>query len=78
MGNFRRRKDLILDILAIVIIAGFFGMILLIALTKMDNSDHDILYTMLGVLGSAFSQVCQYYFGSSRSIALGSSGNSVQ
>lgn len=50
---------------ALVVVSGFFGCIFIIVTTKLDQSDHDILYMLLGVLGSTFSQVYQYYFGSS-------------
>ncbi len=51
---------------ALLSVLGFFSVIFIVALTKLDQSDHDILYMLLGVLGSTFTQVYQYYFGSSK------------
>lgn len=51
---------------AMIAIFGFFGAVLLIFMTRMDNSDHDVLYMLMGVLGSTFSSIYNYYFGSSK------------
>lgn len=51
------------NILAIFVVVGFFIMSVLIVRNKLDQSDHDIMYMLLGVLGSNFSQIYQYYFG---------------
>ena len=51
---------------ALISVTGFFTVIFIVALTKLDQSDHDILYMLLGVLGSTFTQIYQYYFGSSK------------
>ncbi len=60
------KEKWLLHLYAFSVIIGFFAMCFLIALTKLDQSDHDILYMLLGVLGTTFSQVFQYYFGSSK------------
>lgn len=59
------KKDWIEIICALAAVFGFMGMCFVIAFEKLDQSDHDILYMLLGVLGSNFNNIYAYYFGSS-------------
>lgn len=59
------REDWMLDFIAIVVVIGFFGMCFVVAFQKMDQSDHDILYMLIGQLTAGFIMVVSYYFGSS-------------
>lgn len=61
------QRDWFMPALAILIIIGFYGAILMIIEVKQDPADNDILYMMLGILGTAFVSVVGYYFGSSAS-----------
>lgn len=59
------KRDWVADFIAISIVSGFFGLCLIVAFTKMDLSDHDIFYMLLGIFGSGFSCVLNYFYGSS-------------
>jgi hypothetical protein len=59
------RPDYVVSFLSIFITMGFFGVITLLMFTKICDTYHDIIYTMLGFLGSTFTQIYQYYFGNS-------------
>lgn len=61
-------SDYVVSFLSIFITIGFFGVITLIMFTKVCDTYHDIIYTMLGFLGSTFTQIYQYYFGNSHKI----------
>lgn len=50
-------------VFSFLVTLGFFGEILLITLLPRDNTDHDILNAMIGVLGTTFVSVCSYYYG---------------
>lgn len=58
-------SDWVLPALSMLITAAFFASICLIAFTPTDTSDEKILYMLLGILGTAFTQVVNYYLGSS-------------
>ena len=53
----------VIPFFGILITFGFFSVIAIVMLTKMDQSDHDVLYAMIGVLGATFSQFYQYITG---------------
>lgn len=53
----------VLPFFGLLISIGFFTVVTFVFVTKMDESDHDVLYTMIGVLGATFSQVYQNFFG---------------
>jgi len=59
------RPDMMLHWLATIIAAGFFLTIILIIFYKVNQDNNTVLYTLLGVLGGAFSNVVGFYFGSS-------------
>ena len=50
---------------ALIVVIGFFATCFTIEVKKVDQADHDILYMLLGILGTVFTQIYQYYFGSS-------------
>lgn len=51
-------------ILAIFLTIGFFIVLLMIMVVKQDPNDHDVLNILMGVLGTSFVQVINFYFGS--------------
>lgn len=57
--------DYIPDVLALSIVIGFFVVLYIVNTTTADQSDKDILYIMIGALVAKFSDVYNYYFGSS-------------
>jgi len=59
------KRDRILDFIAILVVLGYFIMCAMVGLTRMDQSDHDVLYMMVGQLTAGFIMVLGYYFGSS-------------
>lgn len=59
------KRDWILDFLSIFIVLGFFSLIMIVAFTKLDQTDHDILYLLTGQLSGSFLLIISYYFGSS-------------
>jgi len=59
------KRDWVLDIIAILVVLGFFVMCIIVAMEKLDQSDHDILYMLIGQLTAGFLMVISYYFGSS-------------
>lgn len=58
------KRDYVLDIIAFIVIIGYFAMCVTIEFTKLDQSDHDVLYMMVGQLTAGFIMVLSYYFGS--------------
>lgn len=67
----RQREMTVLDwtprILAYMTTLGFFGILLVMLFASMPINDqtHDVLLVMLGCLGTAWTGVIAYYFGSS-------------
>lgn len=58
-------RDWVLNSIAVIVILGYFATCAMISLTKMDQSDHDVLYMMIGQLTAGFIMVLSYFFGSS-------------
>jgi len=58
------KRDYVLDIIAFIVILGYFIMCATVEFTKLDQSDHDVLYMMVGQLTAGFIMVLSYYFGS--------------
>lgn len=59
------KRDWVVDFIALFMIIGFFSIIMIVSFTKMDQSDHDILYLLVGQLSGGFLLIVSYYFGSS-------------
>jgi len=59
------KRDIILDVISLIVIIGYFLMCGVICATRLDQSDHDVLYMMVGQLTGGFIMVLSYYFGSS-------------
>ena len=60
------RRDRVMDVIALVVIFGFFSTVFVVAFTKLDQSDHDVLYMMVGQLSAGFISVLSFFFGSIR------------
>lgn len=60
------RRDWVMDTIAIVVVLGFFSMSMVVALTKMDLSDHDVLFMLIGQLSAGFLGILSFFFGSIR------------
>jgi len=59
------QRDYVLDFIALIVIAGFFGMCALVAFDHISNENSQIMYMMFGQLTGGFIMVLSYYFGSS-------------
>jgi hypothetical protein len=59
------KPDYVLDAIAFMVIIGYFFMCGVVAFTKMDNTDHDILYMLIGQLTAGFMMVLSFFFGAS-------------
>lgn len=57
------KRDYVLDAIAFLVIIGYFIMCGVVAFTKMDNTDHDILYMLIGQLTGGFIMILSYFFG---------------
>lgn len=68
-ANARQReinvKDVTPRLLAAGITGGFFGVLLFMMLKPIPPETHDVLMVMIGSLGTAWTAVVAYYFGSS-------------
>ena len=60
------KPDYALNMIAFVVIFGYFSMCGIVAFTKMDNTDHDILYMLIGQLTGGFVMVLSFFFGASK------------
>jgi len=60
------KRDWLLDWIAILVIAGYFCMCILICFNKIEDTNNQVLYMMFGQLTGGFIMVLSYYFGSSK------------
>src|SRR6266436_41202 len=58
-------KDRMPGMLAIGVTLGFFGTLSLMFFHSIPDAGHDVLLVMIGALGTAWTSVVAYYFGSS-------------
>ena len=58
-------KDKTPQILAFISLFGFFGILTALIFADIPPTAKDVLYVMVGVLGTLVTGVVQYYFGSS-------------
>lgn len=58
-------KDTTPTILAYSVTGGFFGVLVMMAYTEIPLGAKEVLYVMIGSLGTAWTGVIAYYFGSS-------------
>jgi len=61
----RETKDWVPKVLAIVITLGFFGILIWMLLNGMPKTGTEALLMMLGALGTAWTGVINFYYGSS-------------
>jgi membrane-bound ClpP family serine protease len=61
----RETKDWVPKVLAIVITLGFFGILIWMLLNGMPQTGTEALLMMLGALGTAWTGVVNFYYGSS-------------
>ena len=54
------------DVLAIIIVAGFFGILIAMMMGKLTVSDQQALLILLGSLSAGFGAVLNFFFGSSK------------
>lgn len=59
-------KDRTPKILAYLVTAGFFGMLVFMLFKPIPGENRDIVNIMLGVLGSTFGGIVAYYYGSTK------------
>jgi hypothetical protein len=59
------KRDYVLDSIAFTVVFGYFFMCAMVTFTKLDSTDHDILYMLIGQLTGGFIMVLSYYFGAS-------------
>lgn len=68
-ANARQREattgDKTPKIIAFAVTGGFFGVLLLLAYVEVPNGTKEVLYVMVGSLGTAWTSIINYYFGSS-------------
>ncbi|SPB16288.1 hypothetical protein NOV72_03488 [Caballeronia novacaledonica] len=58
-------KDWVPKVLAMFVTAGFFGILLLMALRALPEANRDLVNVVVGALGTAWISIIGYYFGTS-------------
>jgi drug/metabolite transporter (DMT)-like permease len=64
-----RQLGFMQSLLALVIVAGFFGCIWLVMKEAVQDGMRDALLILIGSIGAAFGAIVNYYFGSSKGSA---------
>ena len=59
-------KDKVPLVLALIVTLGFFGILLLVMLGHVEETETQIMDIMIGSLGTAWVSIISYYFGSSK------------
>lgn len=64
----RKREEVVKDntpkILAYAVTIGFFGILIFLMLAKVPDTSRDIINIMLGTLGTSWTGIVSYYYGS--------------
>lgn len=60
-----KTNDVMPKLLAGFLVLGFFGVLYSVATNEIPQNSENVWYLLLGILGGAFTQVMNYYFGSS-------------
>ena len=60
------KRDWVMDSIALIVVVGFVSMSFLIVLSKLDQSNHDVLYMLVGQLAAGFIGVLSFFFGNIR------------
>lgn len=64
-----KTKDTFRNLLGIVVVVGFFTVLVVVFRTEMPQANKDIGLILIGVLGAKFSDIVSYFFGSSKGSA---------
>jgi NhaP-type Na+/H+ or K+/H+ antiporter len=64
-------KEIYQYVLGAIIVLAFFGVLVLMILfsTELKGNDNQVLYSMVGILGTIAVMVATYFFGSSKGSA---------
>ena len=65
----KETKDTYMFTLGALIVIGFFAVLIVVFRSEMPASNKDIGLLVIGALVAKFSDVCSYFFGSSKSSA---------
>ena len=60
-------RDIFMYILGGLIVAAFFGVIIVLLTVAMPDKNENMLYILLGALVAKFGDVVSYFYGSSKS-----------
>jgi len=63
------KRDVNLYVLAWIIVAGFFGLMVLLLKIPVPEDQNGVIFMLFGALSTGFGQVLQYFFGSSKGSA---------
>lgn len=67
MAKATGKKDINLYVLAWLIIAGFFSLVILLMFIDMPEDSNGVIFLLFGALAAGFGQVLQYFFGTTKS-----------
>lgn len=62
----RTKRDWVMDSIALIVVVAFVLMSFLIVFSKLDQSDHDVLYMLVGQLSAGFIGILSFFFGNIR------------
>lgn len=63
------KRDINLYMLSWVIVLGFFGLVALLIFKELPKDSNGVIFMLFGALGSGFTGIIGYFFGSSKSSA---------
>lgn len=61
----KKFKEVMMHIIAVFVVIGLFSDVYLLSTKPIPEMNEKVLYMILGVLGASFTQVINWYFGSS-------------